>query len=138
MELKEYVEYCRDFIIDNIRDFEGEETPAEDFGARMCAGPHMDGSLTYSRYDAEKYIIHWWGECGDYMEYLKEAFGSECVINPFNETEKFMVSMVCDGVNQLLYKSFDMLEIEGGDHVEITPELIEKILLDLDSFDIRF
>jgi len=132
MELKEYVEYCRDFIKDNISKLEGNELPIEAVGYQVCQRIISNGTCTHSQDEAKRYILHWWGECGDYFDWIMVR---NMVINPFKDPERFMAQMVFDGVLQL----FNTVNDDNDEQeITITREFIAQVLGDIENKTIKF
>ena len=65
-KLESFLNYCKNYIIDHIEDWEGQTKYACDLGNYLTEGPNIDGSLTYSTYMAKEYIREWWYEAGEY------------------------------------------------------------------------
>ena len=99
--MESFVEYCKNYIVEHIYDLQDKEVYACNLGYELTQGANMDGTLTYSRYDAKEYLREWWDECGEYWEWEKDNFG-EHSHNPFEEPEAYMVCMVIEGVNAIL------------------------------------
>lgn len=127
------VDYCKDFIKDNIRDFEGQTHYACDFSFTITEKANSDGTLTYSRNKAKEYLSEWWDDCADYVEYEKLHFG-ELTHNPFENPEAFMVCMVVEGCNAILSEC-PIIEDNWNNKIELTEEVIDSILDYVDNFD---
>lgn len=126
--MKEFVDYCKDYLIEHIDGYEGQTHYLCDFGYTLTEGPNADGTLTYGREAAMRYIWEWWWEAADYFEYEKLYFG-ENLHNPFENPEAYMVCMVVEGVYSLWSRAIDELGMDDqwSDEVELTPDLIAKI-----------
>jgi hypothetical protein len=124
--MKDFITYCKDYIIDNLPEHEGRLVYTCDLGYDLTEGPNADGTLTYSSYEAKEYLREWWDEADDYYEYERNNFGTGGH-NPFADPEAYMVCMVIEGVNTLIYQAFYALGIDGGEQVELTGDLIEQI-----------
>lgn len=127
------VEYCKDFIKDNIRDFEGQTHYACDVSSTVTESANCNGTLTYSRNKAKEYLKEWWDDCADYFQYEKDNFG-ENLHNPFENPESFMVSMVVEGCNAIL-SGCPIIEDNWHNKIELTEEVIDSILDYVDDFD---
>lgn len=125
--MKAFLDYCKDYLTDNIGEYEGQRHYLCDFGYTLTEGPNCDGSLTYSRAEAEEYLKEWWDDCSDYFEYEKFNFGTTS--NPFENPEAYMVRMVVAGVGMLWSYAVNEIGMDDNwnDKVEITAELIEKV-----------
>ena len=126
-KIESFFDYCKNYIIDNIENWEGQTKYACDLGDYLTEGPNVDGSLTYSTYRAKEYIREWWYEAGEYWEYEKNNFG-ENTHNPFDNPEAYMVCMVIEGVNSILSRC---QYIEDNWNEEITlDEATIKIIIE--------
>lgn len=123
--MESFIEYCKNYIIDHIEDYEGQSHYACDWGSILTDCANCDGTLTYSTEDAKEYLKEWWYDCGQYFEYEKSNFGS-AISNPFENPEAYMVRMVCEGVNAIFTKCPTINEM-WNDNVEMTEELINEI-----------
>lgn len=124
--MKNFNNYCRDFVIDNLSDYEGNTYYMCDLGSYITEGINVDGSATYNTEEAKKYIREWWEEAGEYHQYEKDNFG-EVFHNPFENPEVYMVCMIIEGVRSLLSQC-DIVDENWNDEVELTSEVIECIL----------
>ena len=123
--MESFIEYCRNYIIDHIEDYEGQSHYACDWGSILTDCAKCDGTLTYSTKEAKDYLKEWWYDCGQYFEYEKFNFGS-AVSNPFEHPEAYMVRMVSEGVNAIFSKCPTINEM-WNDKVEMTEDLINEI-----------
>lgn len=132
-ERKSYVDYCKDFIIDNLPNYEDQEVYMCDLGYKLTESINIDGSATYSTYEAKEYIKAWFDEAGEVYEYQKANYG-ECLHNPFEEPEAFHVCMIIEGVNALLAQC-ETVNNAWNDETELTIENIHAILEELKEVD---
>ena len=125
--MKDFITYCKDYIIDNLPEHEGRLIYPGDLGYDLMEGPNADGTLTYSSYEAKEYLREWWDEADDYYEYERNNFGKGGH-NPFANPEAYMTCMVIEGVNALISQAFDRIDdVEWNEKVELTADLIEQI-----------
>lgn len=126
--MKEFIDYCKQYIYEHIDGYEGQKHYLCDFGYTLTEGPNADGTLTYDRVKAMLYLKKWWWEAADYFEYEKLNFG-ENLHNPFENPEAYMVCMVVEGVDALWSSAINELGMNDrwNDEVELTPDLIAKI-----------
>lgn len=134
--MREYEEYVKDFIKDELQNNSGRTVYGCDLGYAITEGINVDGSATYSTEKAKQYIKHWWDEAAEVYEYQKENYG-ECLQNPFEEPEKFHVCMIIEGVNSL-FGQCDTVEKFWNDEFELTQEVINKIIEEVDEKEIKF
>ena len=123
--MESFVQYCKDYILNHIDDFEGTSEYGCDWSYTLTESPNVDGTLTYSAYDASQYLKEWWDECGEFWEYEKDNFG-EHMHNPFDEPEAYMVCMVIEGVSAIL--SYEPhIEESWNESLELTADVISAI-----------
>lgn len=66
--METFLDYCKNYILDNIDDFEGRECYASDFPFKITDGANVDGSLIYDRLTAMKYLQEWWWDCAGFYD----------------------------------------------------------------------
>jgi hypothetical protein len=132
-EYKDYVTYCKDFIIDGLTDCKGylNSEYACDLGYKLTERINVDGSATYSTYEAKQYIKEWWNEAGEVYEYQKDNYG-ECLQNPFENPEAFHVVMIIEGVNNILNQC-ETIQENWNDEIELTDEVINKLIEEVED-----
>lgn len=125
--MESFIDYCKNYVLEHIDEYEGQEVYLCDLGFTLTEGPNCDGTLTYSIHDAIEYLREWWYEASDYFQYEKDNFGTPR--NPFENPEAYMVCMVIEGVRALIDDAVDTLGMndQWNDEVELTADLIEKI-----------
>ena len=131
--MENFKEYCKDYILEHLNDYEGQSVYGSEVGYTITQSPNVDGTLTYSREDAKEYLREWWDECAAYWNYEKDNFG-EHFHNPFDEPEAYMVCMVIEGVNAILANE-PHIEESWNDELELTEEVIEDIKEHVEEFD---
>ena len=131
MEMLEFEDYCKDFIMDELKSYEGHRTYACDLAYTLCEGIAVDGSATHSRKLATEYIREWWPDAGDYYEYEKQNYGRH-LHNPFDSPERFMVCMIIWGCEQLLCQ-LELINEKWNDEIDIDKELIAYINEELEN-----
>lgn len=135
-KLETLTDYCKDFIINNIDDYSGQSIYGCDLGNTITEGINIDGSCTYSTYEAKKYIKFWWDEAADYFQYEKNNFG-ENLHNPFENPEAFMVCMVIQGVNSLL-SQISFIDKNWNNEIKLTEKNIKKIIREIKDLEVEF
>ena len=125
--MEAFIDYCKNYIAENINEHEGREVYLCDFGLELTEGPNMDGTLTYSTAKAMDYLAEWRWDAADYFEYEKANFGT--TQNPFENPEAYMVCMVIEGVRTLIDRAISDVGMDDqwNDMVELTADIIEKI-----------
>lgn len=119
-----FFNYCKNFILENIDEYEGSDVYLCDLGLKMTEGMNADGSFSYSRKEGEKYLVEWIGEAKEFSDYEVFAFGERS--NPFENVELFLVRMVIEGVRSILAKC-PTIDQNWNDCIELTAEVIQNI-----------
>lgn len=132
-KIKSYTEYVKDFITDSLPEFEGREVYGCDLGYAITESINIDGTATYSTYEAMEYIKEWWFDAAEVYQYQKDNYG-EVLQNPFENPEAWMVCMIIEGVNAILGQC-ETVEEFWNDETELTEEIIDKILEYVDSVE---
>lgn len=127
-------QYCKEHIINNIEDYNGETVYASEFADKLCEKMNCDGTCTYSTYEANEYLKEWWYDCSEYWEYEKSNFG-EVYHNPFENPEAYMVCMVIQGVKSLISQC-SIIDENWDNEIEITEEVIKTILEEIEDFEV--
>ena len=132
---KPFVKYCKDFAIEHLQDMKGwnESAYGADLGYKLTESINVDGSATYSTYEAREYIKHWWDEAAEVYKYQKSNYG-EVLQNPFENPEAFHVCMIIEGVNALLAKC-ETVENGWNDKIDLTARTINKIIKEIKAID---
>ena len=125
-ELKSYVEYVKDFIVDNLPEYEGKEVYACDLAYTITEGINADGSATYSRQKAVDYIKEWFDEAAEVYQYQVENYG-QASQNPFENPKAWMVCMIIEGVSAV-FSQCTVIDDNWNNEIELTEEIIKTIL----------
>lgn len=125
-ELKSYVEYVKDFIVDNLPEYEGKKVYACDLAYTITEGINADGSATYSRQKAVDYIKEWFDEAAEVYRYQVENYG-QASQNPFENPEAWMVCMIIEGVSAV-FSQCTVIDDNWNNEIELTEEIIKTIL----------
>lgn len=123
-EIPEFFDFCKDFILDKIEDYEGSDVYGADLGIDLTEGINADGTFTYSTEKAKKYLQDWWADAAEYSEYEEMNFGQRS--NPFENVEAFIVRMVIEGVRSILSRC-KFVDDKWNDKFELTAEIISTI-----------
>lgn len=123
-EIPEFFDFCKNFILDEIDEFEGHDVYGADFGIDLTEGINADGTFTYSTEKAKKYLQDWWADAAEYSEYEEMNFGQRS--NPFENVEAFIVRMVIEGVRTILSRC-KFVDDKWNDKFELTAEIISTI-----------
>lgn len=126
-----YFDYCKNFIVDHIEDHEGREVYGCDLGNYITESINVDGSATYSTYEAKEYIKEWFEEAGEVYEYQKANYGAP-LHNPFEEPEAFHVCMIIEGVNSILSQCAT-IDNAWNDEIVLDADTIKAILSEVEE-----
>lgn len=132
-EIKEFIPFCKEFINEQLDNYEGTSHYACDLGITLTEGMNADGTFTYSRELAKDYLKEWWDDASAYWDYEKWNFG-EHMHNPFDNPEAYIVCMVIEGVSALLAKC-QIIDDNWNDEIELTEEMIAIIKEQLEELD---
>ena len=128
--MESFVEYCKDYIIDNLPDYEDQEVYGCDLYSTLTESDNANGSMTYSTYKAQQYIKEWWDDCAEFYEYADMTFGSDYVskeLNVFANPEAFMLVMVMEGIDRLLSR-VSVIDENGNYDITLDKETIDTII----------
>ena len=132
-EIKPFIPFCKDYLKEQLDEYEGQTHYACDLGYILTEGINADGSFTYSRELAKDYLKEWWDEAGDYAEYEKFHFGGY-VHNPFENPEAYTVCMVIQGICGLLSKC-ELIDSNWNDEIELTEDNICRLKDEIDELN---
>lgn len=133
--MEKFTDYCREFIENNLSEYDGQNVYACDLGFTLCEGINANGTATFSRQLAKDYICEWWEDAADFSDYEEMNFGKRS--NPFENTEAFMVRMIIEGVNSILSQC-DFINDNWNDEIELTEDVISEILESIKDLDVKF
>ena len=133
--METFEEYCKNYILEHIDEYEGQGTYASDLAYLITDAPNMDGTLTYSRHAALEYLSEWWEDAADYFDYETDNYGK--AQNPFERPEAYMVCMVIEGVASLISQC-DIVDELWNDEIELTPDIINKIKEQINDLHIEW
>lgn len=123
-EIPEFFDFCKNFILDEIDEFEGRDVYGADFGLELTEGMNCDGTFTYSTEKAKEYLKEWREEAGEYSDYEKFNFGERS--NPFYNPERFTTGMVTEGVITILSRC-QFIDNKWDEKFKLTEDVIALI-----------
>ena len=135
--MESFVEYCKDYIIDTLTEYEGNRTYGADLCSLIMEGPIADGSLTHWTQKALDYIREWLDDCAEFWDYAKFNFGKDYVadhLNVFDNPELFMVNMVYEGIGYI-FSRVSAIDEFWNDELELTEEIIDSIIAEVENID---
>ena len=128
--MNELKQWLIEEIKDHLYNYEDCEVYACDLAYTIFEGENIDGSYTYSTYEAKEWIKKYWEDIGEVVEEIKFQLGSECIPNVFEEPEKFQVVIVLEGANYILSQS-EFIDDKWNDKIILTKKNIKKIISQL-------
>lgn len=123
-------------IIDRLYDYEDTKVYACDLAYSLFESENIDGTFTYSSYEAKEWIKNNFDEIGEVWEELKFQFGSEYLMdfNPFDNPEKFMVLVILESASYILGQC-KTVQDNWDNEMTLTKENIKKIEKELKELD---
>lgn len=131
--MSKIVKNIQDFILNQLKEQEGNEYYLCDIGMTLSESENADGSWYCSTYEAKQEVVENWDFCGMFYEYYESNFGStDGLKNPFDNVESFHCSMMIFAVegafNYAVNNSENYSDYETWNKkVEITEEFILEI-----------
>jgi hypothetical protein len=122
-------------LIEKLNEYEGQRVYACDLAYTLFESYNIDGSVTYSTYDAKEWIKKYFNELGEVVEEIKFNLGSEFIPNIFEEPERFMVVIYLE-VGASLLSQCKFIDDNWNNEIELTDENIEIIKKELESLEV--
>ena len=123
---KDFAELTKRELKNMLYDYIGTPTYAGDLPFLLFESYNADGTFTYSTAESVELIKKYFNDFGEIVERIKEE-GLD-VINPFDNPEAFVVQMLLEEANKLLFDCETVEELNNeGDEFELTEELAKKI-----------
>ena len=119
-----FLDYCKQYILENIDEHEGRSVYNCDLGIELTEGMCCDGTFTYNTAEAKKYLLEWWDDAAEFSDYENFSFGERS--NPFDNIELFLVKMVAEGVRSILSRC-QFIEDNWDKKYELTEDIIAVI-----------
>ena len=134
--MKNYTEYCKDYIIDRLNEMEGMSSYGCDLADDVCQGILADGSATYSTQAAWEYLDEWRYEAAEFFDHYAREIGTPP--NPFDNPEAFHVAMILEGCQAILSQCEIVDEI-WNDKILLDEVTIKEIISQVEcANDIEF
>ena len=124
-DIKNFVRFCKDKIIDELSNYVGNEYYACDLAYILTEDINTDGSFTYNRELAKNYIKKWWDNVSNYWEFENKNL-IERRYNPFDNPEAYLVCMVVEGVATILSQC-DLIDKAWNDKIKLTKKNIKTL-----------
>ena len=134
--MKNYTEYCKDYIVDRLNEMEGMSSYGCDLAGDVCQGILADGSATYSTQAAWEYLCEWRHEAGEFVYHYTSEIGTPP--NPFDNPEAFHVVMILEGCQAILSQC-DIVDEIWNDKILLDETTIKEIISQVEcASDIKF
>ena len=128
------METIKDFMVDVLKDkldeYEGTPSYGCDLAYNLLQQYNVDGSYTYSTYEAKQWIQEHFDELGDIVKEMTEEGLTPC--NVFDNPEAFQVQIMLFVAGDLLGQCKTVNKFWNGEQ-ELTKEIINKIKEELDN-----
>lgn len=119
-----------DVLMDKLDEYEGTSSYGADLTYHLLEQYNVDGSYTYSTYEAKQWVQEYFDELGDIVSDMKEE--SLPPIDVFENVEGFMVCVMLYVAGQLLGQC-DTVNAFWNEKQELTEEIIAKIKKELNE-----
>lgn len=128
-----YVDYCKELIRDEIENFEGDTYYACDLGRELTMNGNMNGTFTFSTYEARQILKSWWDDLHGVNRRIYDELGYDHDdVDVFDTPEKYHVFAVIEGVDSIM-SALDIIQENWDEKIELTRDVIDTILDQLDE-----
>ena len=125
-------EFVADVLMDKLDEYKGNSTYGAELDFYLLQQYNVDGSYTYSTYEAKKWVQEHFDELGEIVEEMTEEGLAPC--NVFDNPECFMVQIMLYVAGQLLGQC-DTVNEFWNEEQELTEEIIAKIKAELNEIE---
>lgn len=123
-------EFVADVLMDKLDEYEGTSSYGCDLAYDLLQQYNVDGSYTYSTYEAKQWVQEHFDELGEIVEEIAEEGLPPC--NVFENPEVFQIQIMLFVASDLLGQC-DTVNEFWNDEQELTKEIIAKIKEELDN-----
>lgn len=117
-------EFVADVLMDKLDEYEGNSTYGADLAFYLLQRYNVDGSYTYSTYEAKKWVQEYFDELDEIVEEMTEEGLAPC--NVFDNPEAFQVQIMLYVAGELLGQC-DTVNEFWNEEQELTKEIVAKI-----------
>lgn len=123
-------EFVADVLMDNLDEYEGNSTYGADLAFYLLQQYNVDGSYTYSTYEAKQWVQEHFDELGEIVEEIAEEEIPIC--NVFDNPEGFQVRIMLHVAEQLLGQCETVIEVWNDEFI-LEADVIKKIKEELNE-----
>jgi hypothetical protein len=123
-------EFVADVLTDKLDEYEGTSSYGADLAYHLLERYNVDGSYTYSTYEAKQWVASCFDELGEIVEEMTEEGLAPC--NVFDNPEGFQVCIMLYVAGELLGQC-DTVNEFWNEEQELTKEIIAKIKKELNE-----
>ena len=123
-------EFVADVLMDKLDEYEGTSSYGADLAFYLLQQYNVDGSYTYSTYEAKQWVQEHFDELADIVNDMTEEGIPPC--NVFDNPECFMVQIMLYVAGELLGQC-DTVNEFWNEEQELTKEIIAKIKEELNE-----
>lgn len=127
----EFINYCKDFIRNNIELYIGTEHYGSDFSIGLCENINANGTVTNNTRKSIELMKEWWDECAVFVDYAREELCTD--VNPFKNPDSFITMMVINGVEDILAQTEFISQEVWDDEFVLTEEIANRIVEEMDE-----
>lgn len=121
-----------DKLIEQLYNHEDVKMYGCDAAYTLFEGYNVDGTITYSTYQAEEWIKEHFRELGEIVEEIKFQLGSENIPNIFDEPEKFMTVIYLE-VASYLCGQCKTIEKNWDEEITLNNKIIKQLETELEK-----
>jgi hypothetical protein len=123
-------EFVADVLMDKLDEYEGTSSCGGELDFYLLQQYNVDGSYTYSTYEAKQWVQEHFDELGNIVEEMTEEGLAPC--NVFDNPEAFQVQIMIYVAGELLGQC-DTVNEFWNEKQELTEEIIAKIKKELNE-----
>ena len=123
-------EFVADVLMDKLDEYEGTSSCGGELDFYLLQQYNVDGSYTYSTYEAKQWIQEHFDELGEIVEEMTEE--GLAPYNVFDNPEAFQVQIMLYVASQLLGQCETVTEVWNDEFI-LEADIIEKIKNELDE-----
>lgn len=123
-------EFVADVLMNKLDEYEGTSSYGADLAYHLLEQYNVDGSYTYSTYEAKQWVASCFDELGDIVNEMSEEGIPPC--NVFDNPEGFQVCIMLYVAGELLGQC-DAVNEFWNEEQELTEEIVAKIKKELNE-----